>query len=74
MRRRKSKSYQLPALKGLAPKGGNLRKDGPAVTFHQAPQQTFTNPLAILEATSKQRLLAAIPKDLIVNKRPSDDI
>ncbi|MEU8917275.1 hypothetical protein [Streptomyces nigrescens] len=52
----------------------DLRKDGPAVTFHQAPQQTFTNPLAIREVTSKQRLLPAIPKDLKVNKRPGDDI
>lgn len=42
--------------------------------FQQAPQQTFTNPLAIREVTSKQRLLPAIPKDLKVNKRPGDDI
>ncbi|MGW2414015.1 dienelactone hydrolase family protein [Streptomyces tubercidicus] len=69
-----AKSYQLPTLKGLNPKGGNLRKGGPAVTFHQAPQQTFTNPHAIREVISKQRLLPAIPKDLHVNKRPGDDI
>ncbi|MEU8785013.1 alpha/beta hydrolase [Streptomyces sp. NPDC048637] len=69
-----AKSYRLPALKGLAPKGGNLRKTGPAVTFHQAPQQTFTNPHAIREVTSKQRLLPAIPKDLKVNKTPGADI
>lgn len=71
---RKSKSYRLPALEDLDPKGGNLRKGGPAVTFHRAPQQTFTDPLTIHEVTSKQRLLPAIPKDLKVNKRPGDDI
>ncbi|MFF3762648.1 dienelactone hydrolase family protein [Streptomyces sp. NPDC001922] len=67
-------SYRLPALKGLAPKGGNLRRSGPAVTFHKTPRQAFTSPRAIPEVTSKQRLLPAIPKDIEVNKRPGDDI
>ncbi|MER5971558.1 alpha/beta hydrolase [Streptomyces sp. NPDC002055] len=61
-------SYELPALDGLRPKGGNLRKDGPTVTFQQAGRDAFTRPGSMRETTSEQRVLPAIPKDLQVSK------
>ncbi|WP_372408581.1 dienelactone hydrolase family protein [Streptomyces luteireticuli] len=70
----KAGSYRLPAIKGLAPKGGNLRKGGPVIGFQEARQETFTDPLKIRESVSKERLLPAIPKGLKVNKVPDDGI
>ncbi|KNB49182.1 dienelactone hydrolase family protein [Streptomyces caatingaensis] len=67
-------SYRLPAVKGLAPKGGNLRKGGPAVTFRAARQETYTDPHRIRETSSKERLLPAVPKGLKVDKVPDDGI
>ncbi|MFD9903759.1 dienelactone hydrolase family protein [Streptomyces sp. NPDC059063] len=71
---RKATAYRLPALDGPTPKGGNLRKGGPAVTFRPARQEAFTDPRTIREVSSAQRLLPAIPKSLKVNKRPDDGI
>ncbi|MFI8933202.1 dienelactone hydrolase family protein [Streptomyces sp. NPDC053474] len=71
---RKAPSYRLPALDGPAPKGGNLRKGGPALTFRPARQETFTDPRTLREVSSKQRLLPAIPKSLKIHKRPDDGI
>lgn len=67
-------SYRLPALAGLAPKGGNLRTGGPAVTFAKARKQSHTDPRTIREVASEQRLLPAIPKNLKVNKAPDAGI
>ncbi|MBH1934669.1 alpha/beta hydrolase [Streptomyces sp. AV19] len=70
----KAGSYRLPAVKGLAPKGGNLRKGGPAVTFREARPETYADPHRIRETVSKERLLPAIPKTLKVNKTPDAGI
>lgn len=70
----KARTYRLPALNGAAPKGGNLRKGGPAVKFVKARKETYTRPERIREAVSKQRILPAIPKNLRVNKNPGGDI
>ncbi|MFE7131694.1 dienelactone hydrolase family protein [Streptomyces sp. NPDC057638] len=71
---RKAPSYRLPALTGLAPKGGNLRKGGPAVTFRDTPRATLTDPRTVREITSKERILPAIPKGLKIAKRPDAGI
>ncbi|MEU5213365.1 hypothetical protein [Streptomyces sp. NPDC020742] len=64
----RASAYRLPAVAGLAPKGGNLTKGGPTVTFRPAPRATFTDPRRIPEVSSHQRLLPAVPKDLKVSK------
>ncbi|MFI6642610.1 dienelactone hydrolase family protein [Streptomyces sp. NPDC050504] len=70
----KARTYRLPALNGAAPKGGNLRKGGPVVTFVRTDRQTYTRPERIPELVSTRRILPAIPKNLRINKNPDGDI
>ncbi|MFJ9431211.1 alpha/beta hydrolase [Streptomyces sp. NPDC101490] len=71
---KKSPSYRLPALPEIAPKGSNLRKGGPAVTFGKTARQKYTEPHRIPLVSSKQRLLPAIPKSLKIMKEPDAGI
>ncbi|MFI1014367.1 dienelactone hydrolase family protein [Streptomyces sp. NPDC020965] len=76
--RKKVTAYRLPAVATATPqgapdptpRGGNLRKGGPAVTFRTTTPAIYTDPRAIREIVSKERLLPAIPKNLVVNKQP----
>ncbi|GLF95847.1 dienelactone hydrolase family protein [Streptomyces yaizuensis] len=71
---RKSPSYSLPAVKGLAPKAVNLRKGGPALRLRPAERRAYTEPHRIPLVSSERRILPAIPKNLEINKQPDAGI
>ncbi|MFF7176904.1 dienelactone hydrolase family protein [Streptomyces sp. NPDC008121] len=64
----KATAYRLPALKGPAPTGRNLHSSGPRLTFTPAAPQTYSDPHAIRQVSTPQRLLPPLPTNLTISK------